>query len=71
MQVKGQELPLHEPRGKTGLGLTYALASTGADHMEAPHDTDFEIEENNKHIDDLSLIGINEVIDPLDLSDKK
>ena len=71
MQVKGQELPLHEPRGKTGLGLAYALASTGAEHMEAPHDTDFEIEENNKNIDDLSLIGINEAIDPLDLSDKK
>lgn len=71
MQVKGQELPIHEPRGKTGIGLAYALASTGADHMEAPHDTDFEFEENNKHIDDLSLIGINEAIDPLDLSDKK
>ena len=71
MQVKGQELPLHEPRGKTGLGLAYALASTGAEHMEAPHDTDFEFGEDNKHIEDLSLIGINEAIDPLDLSDKK
>jgi aldehyde:ferredoxin oxidoreductase len=40
--VKGQELPLHEPRGKTGLGLAYALSPTGADHCEAAHDPIFE-----------------------------
>ena len=35
MHVKGQELPMHEPRGKVSLGLAYAISPTGADHMEA------------------------------------
>jgi len=31
--VKGQELPLHEPRLKNAMGLGYAFSATGADHM--------------------------------------
>jgi aldehyde:ferredoxin oxidoreductase len=31
--VKGQELPLHEPRLKNAMGLGYAISPTGADHM--------------------------------------
>ncbi len=42
MHVKGQELPMHEPRGKRSLALAYATSPTGADHMEAPHDPFFE-----------------------------
>lgn len=42
LHVKGQELPMHEPRGKRGLALAYATSPTGADHMEAPHDPVFE-----------------------------
>ncbi len=42
MHVKGQELPMHEPRGKVGVGLAYAVSPTGADHMEADHDPTFE-----------------------------
>ena len=38
LHVKGQELPMHEPRGKVGLGLAYAISPTGADHVEADHD---------------------------------
>lgn len=41
MHVKGQELPMHDPRGKTGVGLGYALADHGADHMTAAHDPIF------------------------------
>jgi aldehyde:ferredoxin oxidoreductase len=41
MHIKGQELPLHDPRGKKGLVLSYATSPTGADHIEAPHDTSF------------------------------
>ena len=33
MHVKGQELPMHEPRGKNSLALAYSLSPTGADHM--------------------------------------
>ena len=33
MHVKGAEIPMHEPRLKQGLGLGYAVSSTGAEHM--------------------------------------
>ena len=36
--VKGQELPMHEPRGKRGVGLMYAVAARGATHMDWEHD---------------------------------
>jgi aldehyde:ferredoxin oxidoreductase len=39
MTIKGVELPMHEPRGKQGLGLTYATTPRGANHMEGLHDT--------------------------------
>ncbi|MBI5651556.1 MAG: aldehyde ferredoxin oxidoreductase family protein [Chloroflexi bacterium] len=38
MQVKGQELPMHDPRGKVAVGLGYAINDAGADHLTAPHD---------------------------------
>lgn len=39
--VKGQELPMHEPRLKYGMGLAYAVAPMGADHQVGMHDPDF------------------------------
>ena len=39
MQVHGQELPMHEPRLKQGLGIGYVVSPTGADHNHAMHDT--------------------------------
>jgi len=39
VQVKGQEVPMHEPRLKRGLGLGYAVSPTGADHCHNIHDT--------------------------------
>jgi aldehyde:ferredoxin oxidoreductase len=39
MQIKGQELPMHDPRGKIGVGLGYAVSDSGADHLTAHHDT--------------------------------
>ncbi len=44
MQVKGQELPMHEPRGKVGMGIGYALSPTGGDHMHNIHDVLFTTE---------------------------
>ncbi|MCE5281357.1 MAG: aldehyde ferredoxin oxidoreductase family protein [Deltaproteobacteria bacterium] len=40
MQVKGEELPMHEPRSKQALGLHYSLHATGADHSTGIHDFD-------------------------------
>ena len=42
MHVKGLELPLHEGRGKKGVGFLYAVGNAGAKHLEAEHDTAFE-----------------------------
>ena len=41
LTIKGQELPMHEPRLKRAMGLGYAVAPVGADHMMNIHDTDF------------------------------
>ncbi len=39
MQVKGQELAMHEPRGKYNVGIGYAVSEIGADHLVVAHDT--------------------------------
>lgn len=39
--VKGQELPMHEPRLKAAMGVGYSVAPVGADHMMNMHDTAF------------------------------
>ena len=39
VHVKGQEVPMHEPRLKRGLGIGYAVSPTGADHCHNLHDT--------------------------------
>lgn len=38
IQVKGLEVPMHDPRSKWALGLGYAVSPTGADHNQSPHD---------------------------------
>jgi aldehyde:ferredoxin oxidoreductase len=39
MQVKGQELAMHDPRGKATVGVGYAVSEIGADHLVSIHDT--------------------------------
>jgi aldehyde:ferredoxin oxidoreductase len=39
MQVKGLDIPMHEPRLKAALGLGYAVNPHGADHCANMHDT--------------------------------
>lgn len=69
MHVKGQELPMHEPRGKVNVGLQYAISPTGADHMEVPHDLMFT--DYGYPLDSVKPLGLLEPIDPFDLSSKK
>jgi aldehyde:ferredoxin oxidoreductase len=68
MHVKGMPLPLHEPRGKTGVGLGYALSATGPDHMEFPHDPLWATEAG---IALLRPLGILEPVDVFDLGPRK
>ncbi len=37
VEVKGQILPMHEPRAEMALGVGYATAPVGADHMMNIH----------------------------------
>ncbi|RIK45339.1 MAG: aldehyde ferredoxin oxidoreductase [Chloroflexi bacterium] len=69
LHCKGQELPMHEPRGKVSLALAYSLSPTGADHMEAIHDPSFEglgVMDSG-----LSEVGLLEPMERRDLSAKK
>ncbi len=51
MQVKGQEIPMHEPRGKKALAISYSVSPRGANHMEILHDT------INNHPSELPIKG--------------
>ena len=69
VEVKGQELPMHEPRAKHALGIGYAVAPVGADHMMNMHDTAF-----TQPGDNLERVAEVQHIDPLafdDLSHQK
>ena len=69
MHIKGEEVPMHEPRGKQGLALSYAISPTGADHIEAPHDTAFL--SNTVMLYAANPAGVLEPIDLLDLGPRK
>lgn len=64
MHVKGQEAPLHEPRGKFNVGLGYAVSETGADHLRAAHDTSFAAAESAS-LKSAWPLGVYKPVDPL------
>jgi len=71
LTIKGQELPMHEPRLKHGMGIGYAVSPLGADHMINIHDTDFGRE--GWMLDRVNA-ALDEKIDPLppdELSEEK
>ena len=69
-QVKGQEVPMHDPRVKTGLALQYALSGYGADHLKALHDPAFADNES-WGIRAMESLGVYKGIDPLGLGQEK
>lgn len=77
MQSKGQEFPSHEPRGKWGVALGYAVSPTGADHLQAAHDVWFDKPGDNSaefsyvDLEDLSSLGILEPVPSEDLGPSK
>ncbi|KAA3644740.1 MAG: aldehyde ferredoxin oxidoreductase [Chloroflexi bacterium] len=56
LTIKGQELPLHEPRLKHGLGVGYALAPMGADHI-------VNVQDHYYISDSFNLQRVNAVLD--------
>jgi aldehyde:ferredoxin oxidoreductase len=69
MHVKGMELPLHDPRGKKGLSLSYSTSPTGADHIESPHETVFLMDNVNLH--SIKTLGILEPVKACELGLQK
>ena len=69
-QVKGQEIPMHDPRLKTGVGLQYALSDYGADHMKAAHDPFFK-DQDSVGVKEMKGLGILEPVSPTDIGEKK
>jgi aldehyde:ferredoxin oxidoreductase len=69
MHVKGQEMAMHEPRGKGSLAMAYALSSTGANHTEGPHDYLFQ--EGALGVEDLPELSILKPIPAIELSPDK
>lgn len=69
MHVKGQEVPMHEPRLKQGLGLGYALSPTGADHCHNLHDTYYIAK--GPGLENFKALGIMQPLPAADLSPAK
>ncbi|MGE5139583.1 MAG: aldehyde ferredoxin oxidoreductase family protein [Rudaea sp.] len=70
VHVKGQEVPMHDPRGKVGVGLGYAVSENGADHLVSFHDTLLQ-NEGSKSFQSAAALGITQALDPRDLSHQK
>lgn len=70
LTVKGQEVPMHEPRLKQGLSIGYATSPTGADHCHNYHDT-YYVNKESKAFNDLRSFGILEPVDAADLGLRK
>lgn len=70
LHVKGQPLPLHEPRWKTGMGLGYAISPSGADHMHNIHDNVYA-DEQASSFDAARNMGILDAVETSELSPAK
>ena len=67
VQIKGQEVPMHDPRLRRGQGLGYAISPTGADHMHNIYDTLY----SQKIPREIEGLGILEPVPIDDLGPKK
>jgi aldehyde:ferredoxin oxidoreductase len=70
LSVKGQEIPMHDPRVKVGVGLGYAVSPYGADHMAAPHDPFFS-QEGSLSLTSVMPLGIYKPMHPTDITTEK
>ena len=68
IQIKGQEVAMHDPRVKYGHGLGIAVSPTGSDHMHSVHDSGYQTQGG---IAQLEPFGILEPLPFHDLSTDK
>lgn len=70
MCIKGQEVPMHEPRLKRGLSIGYAVSPTGADHNHNIHDPLYS-NPKSRDVLELSSFGIHGALPIEDLGPDK
>ncbi len=70
LHVKGQELPMHEPRGKYNVGMGYAISEIGADHLVVAHDG-MLANEDGIPFKNARPLGITEAQSVLSMNDEK
>jgi len=70
LAVKGQEIAMHDPRVKVGVGLGFAISPYGADHMATAHDTVF-VDEKSFALNSAKALGIYEPMPATEISAQK
>jgi aldehyde:ferredoxin oxidoreductase len=70
IHVKGQELSMHDPRGKVGVGIGFAVSEIGADHLVSYHDTLLS-NPGSVSFQGAAPLGITQALPPRDLSELK
>jgi aldehyde:ferredoxin oxidoreductase len=70
LSVKGQELSMHDPRVKVGVGIGFAVSPYGADHMTAAHDP-FFTDENSTMFKSVMPLGIYKAMGATDITPEK
>lgn len=70
VEVKGQDVPAHDPRVKSGMGIQYAMSFNGADHWFAQHDPFFN-STDSLGFQAITSLGLIDPIDATDLSPEK
>jgi len=70
ISVKGQELSMHDPRVKVGVGIGFAVSPYGADHMTAAHDPYFT-DENSPMFKSVKPLGIYKATHATEINSEK
>ncbi|MFZ5943131.1 MAG: aldehyde ferredoxin oxidoreductase family protein [Bacillota bacterium] len=70
VEVKGQEVPMHDARGRLALAYAYAFSPIGADHLVAAQDTLIENKEGLP-FKNLACLGILEPLDNMEYGPRK
>ena len=58
VQVKGEELAMHDGRVKGMVGFGYAVSPIGADHVVVEHDSDFDFNAPDLFIEQVKSLGL-------------
>ena len=70
LAVKGQEISMHDPRVKVGVGIGFAVSTYGADHMTAAHDPIFT-DENSFMFKSVKPLGMYKSMPATEITNEK